>query len=197
MLDSIFSKLDDIKKFENFVTNTTCDNFERTLYFNDKHYIKTNLVLCADGKNSQLRKLLLIKTILKTTGHITTSADGTYNIGSNGSRFATGYFDAVGVTTSAEVYNDRSDFIHDSCSDDDMSFTFDNDNMLSYNISKKLEQKPNPIEDIYNDFKDDDSFSPFDSDYNMLVSKRCGPDGLSDVSVSVSPIKGLYRLNRM
>ena len=73
MLDSIFSKLDDIKKFENFVTNTTCDNFERTLYFNDKHYIKTNLVLCADGKNSQLRKLLLIKTILKKTGHIAIS----------------------------------------------------------------------------------------------------------------------------
>ena len=71
MLDSIFSKLDDIKKFENFVTNTTCDNFERTLYFNDKHYIKTNLVLCADGKNSQLRKLLLIKTILKKTPLLT------------------------------------------------------------------------------------------------------------------------------
>jgi 2-octaprenyl-6-methoxyphenol hydroxylase len=43
------------------------------LYFNDKHYIKTNLVLCADGKNSQLRKLLLIKTILKKTGHIAIS----------------------------------------------------------------------------------------------------------------------------
>jgi len=73
MLDSIFSKLNDIKKYENFVTNTTCDNFERTLYLNDKHYVKTNLVLCADGKNSQLRKLLLIKTILKKTGHIAIS----------------------------------------------------------------------------------------------------------------------------
>ena len=35
---------------------------------------------------------------LQTTGNITTTADGTYNIGSNGSRFATGYFDAVAVT---------------------------------------------------------------------------------------------------
>jgi hypothetical protein len=44
-----------------------------------------------------------INDALKTTGHITTSADGTYNIGSNGSRFATGYFDAVGVTNTLTV----------------------------------------------------------------------------------------------
>ena len=73
MLTSIFEKLDDIKQYEAFVTNTTCDNFERTLYLNNKQSIKTTLVLSADGKNSQLRKLLSIKTISKKTGHIAIS----------------------------------------------------------------------------------------------------------------------------
>ena len=73
MLSSIFEELDNIKKFEAFVTNTTCDDFERTVYLDNKECIKTNLVLSADGKNSQLRKLLSIKTIAKKTGHIAIS----------------------------------------------------------------------------------------------------------------------------
>ena len=73
MLNSIFEKLDGINKYEAFVNNTTCDDFERTLYLNNKQSIKTNLVLSADGKNSQLRKLLAIKTIAKKTGHIAIS----------------------------------------------------------------------------------------------------------------------------
>ena len=73
ILTSIFKKLDGIKQFEAFVTNTTCDDFERTLYLNNKESIKTNLVLSADGKNSPLRKLLSIKTISKKTGHIAIS----------------------------------------------------------------------------------------------------------------------------
>ncbi|MDC1356282.1 FAD-dependent monooxygenase [Pseudomonadota bacterium] len=73
MLNSIFKKLDGIKQFEAFVTNTKCDEFERTLYLNNKESIKTALVLSADGKNSQLRKLLSINTIAKKTGHIALS----------------------------------------------------------------------------------------------------------------------------
>ena len=73
MLTSIFEKLDGIKQYETFVTNTSCDSFDRTLYLNNKETIKTNLVLSADGKNSQLRKLLSIKTISKKTGHIAIS----------------------------------------------------------------------------------------------------------------------------
>ena len=73
MLTSIFEKLDGIKQYEAFVTNTTCDNFERTLYLSDKRSIKTHLVLSADGKNSHLRKLLSVKTILKKTGHVAIS----------------------------------------------------------------------------------------------------------------------------
>ena len=73
MLTSIFEKLDGIKQHDAFVTNTQCDNFERTLYLSNKETIKTNLVLSADGKNSQLRKLLSIKTISKKTGHIAVS----------------------------------------------------------------------------------------------------------------------------
>ena len=73
MLTSIFKKLDDINQYESFVTNTSCDDFERTLYLNNKQSIKTNLVLSADGKNSQLRKLLSVKTISKKTGHIAIS----------------------------------------------------------------------------------------------------------------------------
>ena len=73
ILNSIFEKLDGIKKYEAFVNNTSCDDFERTLYLNNKQSVKTNLVLSADGKNSQLRKLLSIKTIAKKTGHIAIS----------------------------------------------------------------------------------------------------------------------------
>jgi ubiquinone biosynthesis UbiH/UbiF/VisC/COQ6 family hydroxylase len=73
MLTSILEKLNGIKQYEAFVTNSSCDNFERTLYLNNKQSIKTHLVLSADGKNSQLRKLLSIKTILKKTRHIAVS----------------------------------------------------------------------------------------------------------------------------
>ena len=73
MLTSIFKKLDGIRQFEAFVTNTTCNTFERTLYLDNKESIKTNLILSADGKNSQIRKLLSIKTISKKTGHIAIS----------------------------------------------------------------------------------------------------------------------------
>ncbi|MDC0457592.1 FAD-dependent monooxygenase [Alphaproteobacteria bacterium] len=73
MLNSIFKKLNGIKKYEAYVTNTTCDEFDRTLYLNNKQSIKTTLVLSADGKNSQLRKLLSLKTIAKKTGHIALS----------------------------------------------------------------------------------------------------------------------------
>ncbi|MDC0092844.1 FAD-dependent monooxygenase [Alphaproteobacteria bacterium] len=73
MLTSICKKLNDIKKFEAFVTNTTCNDFERTLYLNNKESIKTNLILAADGKNSKMRELLSIKTIKKKTGHVAIS----------------------------------------------------------------------------------------------------------------------------
>ena len=73
MLTSICKKLDGIKKFEVFVTNTTCNNFERTLYLSNKESIKTNLILSADGKNSKIRDLLSIKTIKKKTGHVAIS----------------------------------------------------------------------------------------------------------------------------
>lgn len=69
MLDAILKQLDGIKKFETIVTNTTYNEFERTLYLQNKLLIRANLVLSADGKNSPLRKLLSIKTLLKQTNH--------------------------------------------------------------------------------------------------------------------------------
>ena len=71
--DSILKKLKDIKQYDSLVTNTTYDHFERTLYLKNKTSIKTNLLLSADGKNSQLRKLLYINTLSKKSGHIAIS----------------------------------------------------------------------------------------------------------------------------
>ena len=71
--DAILTKLKGIKQYESLVTNTTYNDFERTLYLKNKTYIKTNLLLSADGKNSQLRKLLYVNTLSKKTGHVAIS----------------------------------------------------------------------------------------------------------------------------
>ena len=63
----------DIKQYNSFVTNTKCNKFERTLYLDNKTFINSHLVLSADGKSSNLRKLLSISTINKKTKHIAIS----------------------------------------------------------------------------------------------------------------------------
>ena len=73
MLNIIEDQLKNIKQYDSFVNNTKCNNFERTLYLENKTYINTHLVLSADGKNSYLRELLPIKTINKHTKHIAIS----------------------------------------------------------------------------------------------------------------------------
>ena len=73
ILKSVTEQLNDIKQYESLVTNTHHDEFERTLYLNDKVLIKTHMVLSADGKNSNLRKLLSIKTMKKKVNHIAVS----------------------------------------------------------------------------------------------------------------------------
>ncbi|MDC3116676.1 FAD-dependent monooxygenase [Alphaproteobacteria bacterium] len=69
VLKSVTDQLNDIKQYESLVTNTQHDEFERTLYLKDKVLLKTHMVLSADGKNSNLRKLLSIKTISKKVNH--------------------------------------------------------------------------------------------------------------------------------
>ncbi len=73
VLNIIEEQLRDIKQYDGFVNNTKCNNFERTLYLDNKTIINTHLVLSADGKNSYLRKLLSVKTINKNTKHIAVS----------------------------------------------------------------------------------------------------------------------------
>ena len=73
VLNIIEEELKDIKQYESFVNNTKCNQFERTLYLENKTSINTHLVLSADGKNSYLRKLLSINTINKKTKHIAIS----------------------------------------------------------------------------------------------------------------------------
>ncbi len=63
----------DVKQYNSFVTNTKCNKFERTLYLDNKTFINSHLVLSADGKSSNLRKLLSISTINKKTKHIAIS----------------------------------------------------------------------------------------------------------------------------
>ncbi len=73
VLNIIEDKIKDIKQYDSFVNNTECNEFERTLYLENKTFINTHLVLSADGKNSYLRKLLSVKTIKKNTKHIAIS----------------------------------------------------------------------------------------------------------------------------
>ena len=73
VLNAINEKLNDIIRYDGVITNTTINNFERTLYLNNKKNIKTHLLLSADGKNSYIRKLLSINTINKNTKHIAIS----------------------------------------------------------------------------------------------------------------------------
>ena len=73
VLKIIEDQLKDIKQYDSFVNNTSCNDFERTLYLENKKFIKTHLVLSADGKNSYLRKLLSIKTLNKNSKHFAIS----------------------------------------------------------------------------------------------------------------------------
>ncbi len=73
VLNIIEEELNDIKQYESFVNNTKCNQFERTLYLENKISINTHLVLSADGKNSYFRKLLSINTINKKTKHLAIS----------------------------------------------------------------------------------------------------------------------------
>ena len=73
VLNIIEEELKDIKQYESFVNNTKCNQFERTLYLENKISINAHLVLSADGKNSYFRKLLSIDTINKKTKHIAIS----------------------------------------------------------------------------------------------------------------------------
>ncbi len=60
-------------QYDGFVTNTKCSDFERLLYLQDKKCIKSHLVLSADGKNSNIRKLSSINVINKKTTHVAIS----------------------------------------------------------------------------------------------------------------------------
>ena len=73
LLNILEEQLKDIKQYNSFVTNTKCNEFERSLYLQNKTYINTHLVISADGKNSYLRKILSINTIKKNIKHLAVS----------------------------------------------------------------------------------------------------------------------------
>ncbi len=73
ILNILEERLKDVKQYQSFVNNTKCNKFERTLYLEDKTFIKTHLILSADGKNSYLRHLLSINTLNKSIKHIAIS----------------------------------------------------------------------------------------------------------------------------
>ena len=50
------NQLKNIIQYDSLVSNTSYNEFERTIYLQNKTSIKSNLVLSADGKNSYLRK---------------------------------------------------------------------------------------------------------------------------------------------
>ena len=73
VLALLSNKLKHVTQYDSLVSNTAVNDFERTIYLQNKTSIKTNLVLSADGKNSYLRKLSSINVISKKTDHITVS----------------------------------------------------------------------------------------------------------------------------
>ena len=73
ILNALIKLLNDIPKYGGTVTNTDINEYERTLYLDNKKTIKTHLVLSADGKSSYMRKLLSINTVEKNTNHIAVS----------------------------------------------------------------------------------------------------------------------------
>ena len=73
ILTLLNNELRHITQFDSLVSNTINNDFERTIYLQNKTSIKTNLVLSADGKNSYLRKLSSINVISKKTDHIAIS----------------------------------------------------------------------------------------------------------------------------
>ena len=73
VLNILNKQLLDTVQYNDFVTNTQFNDFERILYLKDKKSIKSHLVLSADGKNSNLRKLSSIKVIIKKNNHMAIS----------------------------------------------------------------------------------------------------------------------------
>ena len=73
VLSLLNNKLKNIIQYDSLVSNTSVNDFERTIYLHNMTSIKTNLVLSADGKNSYLRKLSAINVISKKTDHLTIS----------------------------------------------------------------------------------------------------------------------------
>ena len=73
ILNNLNNLLNEIPCYDGIVTNTDCDEYERTLYLDNKKSIKSHLILSTDGKNSYLRNLLSIKTIEKNTKHVAVS----------------------------------------------------------------------------------------------------------------------------
>ena len=73
VLDVLNIKLKDIIQYESLVSNTLLNDFERTIYLQNKISIKTHLILSADGKKSYLRELSSINVISKKTDHIAIS----------------------------------------------------------------------------------------------------------------------------
>ena len=73
ILNLLNNQLKNIITYDSVVTNTKYDDFERHLYLKNKTCVKTNLVLSADGNNSNLRRLSSINAISKNTNHIAIS----------------------------------------------------------------------------------------------------------------------------
>ena len=73
ILNLLNNQLKNIITYDSLVNNTKYDDFERHLYLKNKTCVRTNLVLSADGNNSNLRKLSSINTISKNTNHIAIS----------------------------------------------------------------------------------------------------------------------------
>ena len=58
ILNLLNNQLKNIITYDSLVTNTKYDDFERHLYLKNKTCVKTNLVLSADGNNSNLKEKL-------------------------------------------------------------------------------------------------------------------------------------------
>ena len=192
ILNIIEEQLKDIKQYNSFVNNTECNIFERTLYLENKTFINTHLVLSADGKNSYLRNLLSIKTIIKNTKHI--AVTGFLKQSKNHNSTAIQAFTKIGPIGILPYENKNIVNFVQSIEKAECKKILSKENPESYICSElnkffsKIDLNFNPISKIN---KLENKLSYWDLDLNLVLNPTCSRVILiGDAAHSIHPLAG-------
>ena len=192
ILKTLEEQLKDVKQYNSFVNNTKCNNFERTLYLENKTFINTHLVLSADGKNSYLRNLLSIKTIIKNTKHI--AVTGFLKQSKNHNSTAIQAFTKIGPIGILPYENKNIVNFVQSIEKAECKKILSKENPESYICSElnkffsKIDLNFNPISKIN---KLENKLSYWDLDLNLVLNPTCSRVILiGDAAHSIHPLAG-------